>query len=176
MKLRHQRALIWSMFHLQWKWVKMDYTKGYLRKSLLQIVDCFVETPLYWFMTLQWRHNGHDGISIHQPHNYLLNCLFRKHQITGPYAGNSPVTGEFPAQMATNAKNVSIWWRHHAYIRHNYTIPINTIYLPWLLLSPLILLPISSVRYLLDNVHISPEGIFMHQVIHKYRKNIFAHT
>ena len=24
------------------------------------------------------------------------------------------VTGEFPAQMASNAENVSIWWRHHA--------------------------------------------------------------
>ena len=23
------------------------------------------------------------------------------------------VTGEFPAEMASNAKNVSIWWRHH---------------------------------------------------------------
>ena len=23
------------------------------------------------------------------------------------------VTGEFPAQMASNAENVSIWWRHH---------------------------------------------------------------
>ena len=29
--------------------------------------------------------------------------------------GNSPVTGEFPAQKATNAENVSIWWRHHAF-------------------------------------------------------------
>ena len=28
-------------------------------------------------------------------------------------AGNLPVTGEFPAQMASNAENVSIWWRHH---------------------------------------------------------------
>ena len=28
-------------------------------------------------------------------------------------AGNSPATGEFPAQMANNAENVSIWWRHH---------------------------------------------------------------
>ena len=27
--------------------------------------------------------------------------------------GNSPVTGEFPAQMTSNAENVSIWWRHH---------------------------------------------------------------
>ena len=26
---------------------------------------------------------------------------------------NSPVTGEFPAQKASNAENVSISWRHH---------------------------------------------------------------
>ena len=25
----------------------------------------------------------------------------------------TPGTGEFPAQMASNAENVSIWWRHH---------------------------------------------------------------
>ena len=30
-----------------------------------------------------------------------------------PLCGNSPWTGEFPAQMASNAENVSIWWRHH---------------------------------------------------------------
>ena len=30
-----------------------------------------------------------------------------------PLCGNSPGTGEFPAQMASNAENVSIWWRHH---------------------------------------------------------------
>ena len=23
------------------------------------------------------------------------------------------MTGEFPTQMASNAENVSIWWRHH---------------------------------------------------------------
>ena len=28
-------------------------------------------------------------------------------------AGKSPVTGEFPAQEASNAVNVPIWWRHH---------------------------------------------------------------
>ena len=27
----------------------------------------------------------------------------------------SPATGEFPAQMASNAENVSIWWRHHVW-------------------------------------------------------------
>ena len=30
-------------------------------------------------------------------------------------AGNSSVTGEFPAQMAINAENVSIWWRHRGH-------------------------------------------------------------
>ena len=33
-------------------------------------------------------------------------------------AGNTPVTGEFPAQMASNAENVSIWWPHHEEKNH----------------------------------------------------------
>ena len=33
--------------------------------------------------------------------------------VTGLCAGNSPATGEFPAQISSYAKNVSIWWRHH---------------------------------------------------------------
>ena len=37
-------------------------------------------------------------------------------RVTGLCAGNSPVTGEFPAQMACNADSVSIWWRHHGRI------------------------------------------------------------
>ena len=40
----------------------------------------------------------------------------RKHQSSASLAfvlGNSPVTGEFPTQMASNAENVSFWWRHH---------------------------------------------------------------
>ena len=70
--------------------------------------------------TLQWRHNGLDSVSNHQSHDCLLNRLFRRRpkkpsklRVTGLCAGNSPGTGEFPAQMASNAENVSIWWRHH---------------------------------------------------------------
>ena len=37
-----------------------------------------------------------------------------KLRVTGLCAVNSPETGEFPAQMASNAENVSIWWSHHA--------------------------------------------------------------
>ena len=69
---------------------------------------------------LQWRHNGRDSISNHQPHDCLLNHLYRrrskktsKFRVTGLCAGNSPGTGEFPAQMASYTENVSIWWRHH---------------------------------------------------------------
>ena len=70
--------------------------------------------------TLQWRHNGRGSVSNHQPHDCLLNRLFRRRskktsklRVTGLCAGNSPGTGEFPAQMASNAENVSIWWRHY---------------------------------------------------------------
>ena len=75
---------------------------------------------LILFHTLEWRHNGHDSVSNHQPHDRLLNRLFRRRskktsklRVTGLCVGNSPGTGEFPAQMASNAENVSIWWRHH---------------------------------------------------------------
>ena len=72
-------------------------------------------------MTLLWRHNGRDGVSNHQPQDYLLNRLFRRRskktsKLTGLCVGNSPVTGEFPAQMASNAENVSIWWRHDGFV------------------------------------------------------------
>ena len=63
---------------------------------------------------LRWRHNGLESVSNHQPHDCLLNRS--KLRVTGLCVGNSPVTGEFPAQMASNAENVSIWWRHHAHI------------------------------------------------------------
>ena len=36
-----------------------------------------------------------------------------KRCVTGFCEGNSPVTGECPAQGASNAENVSIWLRHH---------------------------------------------------------------
>ena len=36
-----------------------------------------------------------------------------KLRVTDLCVGNTPVTGEFSAQMASNTKNVSIWWRHH---------------------------------------------------------------
>ena len=80
-------------------------------------------------MTLHWRHNEHDGVSNHQPHDWLLDRLFRcgakkasKLRGTGLCAGNWPVTDEFPAQRTRNAENVFIWWRHHEL---KYTLTIH---------------------------------------------------
>ena len=59
--------------------------------------------------------------------NRLFGCRSKKTsklRVTGLCAGNSPGTGEFPTQMASNAENVSIWWRHHDYAttdKVNYT-------------------------------------------------------
>ena len=84
-------------------------------------------------MALYWRNNGHHSVSNHQPHDCLLNGLFRRRSmkisklhVTGLCAGNSPETGEFPAQMASNAENVSIWWRHHGIPQGCHTGGIGT--------------------------------------------------
>ena len=48
-----------------------------------------------------------------------------KVRVTGHWAGNSPLIGEFPAQRASNADSFSIWWRHHrqcAYLQNSLII------------------------------------------------------
>ena len=89
------------------------------------LTDFYIWQTLYYIVlwrnivpnnSSQWRHNGRDSVSNH---DCLLNRLFRRRskktsklRVIGLCVGNSPVTGEFPAQMASNAKNVSISWRH----------------------------------------------------------------
>ena len=69
-----------------------------------------------YVIALRWRHIEYDGVSNHQPNDCLLNRLFRprwkkasKLRATDLCAGNSPVTGEFPAQRASNAENVLLF-------------------------------------------------------------------
>ena len=76
---------------------------------------------------LQWRHNERNGVPNHQRLDCLLNRLFgrrwkksSKLRPTGLCEGNSPVTGEFPAQKTNNAENVSILWRHHGFLMGYY--------------------------------------------------------
>ena len=90
------------------------------RHAGLSLITCGRQSLATWKGALQWRHNERDGVSNHQTHDCLLNRLFRLRSkktsqlsVTGLCAGNSSVTGEFPAQRSSNAGNVSIWLCHH---------------------------------------------------------------
>ena len=74
-----------------------------------QLCDCTKEDNDWKYLmerignSLQWRHNGGYGISYHQPHDCLLNRLFRRRskktpklRVTGLCAEKSPATSEFP--------------------------------------------------------------------------------
>ena len=78
---------------------------------------------------LHWRHNDHGGVSNHQPRGCLTQSFIQtqmKENIKAPrhwpLCGEFTGTGEFPAQRASNAENVSIWWRHH-----ESTLPLQAI-------------------------------------------------
>ena len=100
----------------------MKYTGG---MEYILVIFYWYDLKFHWFkaehdirLTLQWRHTGPHGVSNHQPHHCLINRFIQaqiKENITAlrhwPLWGE--YSGEFPAQMASNAENVSIWWRHH---------------------------------------------------------------
>ena len=78
------------------------------------LIKCCVET---WY-SIQYSLT----ITVYSTVIVKLYCFFRRRskktsklRVTVLCAGNSPVTGEFPAQRASYAENVSIWWRHHVY-------------------------------------------------------------
>ena len=71
------------------------------------------------FVPLQWRHDKGDGVSNHRRLDCLLSGLFRRRsektsklRVIGLCEGNPPVW--WIPHTASNAENVSIWWRHHA--------------------------------------------------------------
>ena len=101
------------MAFMLWLYIYINY--------IYRLSACSVVSPSpYAPYAVWWSHNERDGVSNHQPHDCLLNRLFMcrskktsKLHVTGFCAGNSPLTGEFPAQRASNAENISIGWRHH---------------------------------------------------------------
>ena len=112
-------------------------TKPTPEKHILPPLDstAFPYARAHSKLTLQWRHNERDGVSNHQPRDCLLNRLFgrrsketSKLRVTGLCAGNSPVSGEFPAQRTSNAENVIFWWRHHEQQMGMY---LNVLYIKW---------------------------------------------
>ena len=112
-----------------WRYVDSGYLDGSQNNALLWVIR-LLKLSCGWHHMAQvipwallWRHNEGECVSNHQPHDCLLSHLFGrwskktpKLRVAGLCAGNSPETDEFPAQMASNAENVSIWWRHHGTI------------------------------------------------------------
>ena len=117
----------------------------YIYKYTISFYWQYFLVSMHWHqIPLRWRHNGHECVSNHQPRHCLPNRLFERRskktsklRVTGLCAGNSPGTGEFPAQMASNAENVSIWWRHHALPdigSHHADSTVTTYSLTWITL------------------------------------------
>ena len=86
-------------------------------------------TPIFTItlsiLPIQWRHNECGGVSNHRCLDCLPNRLFRriskktsKLRVTGLCERYYQTNGEFPAQRASNAENVSIWLHHHAEAIH----------------------------------------------------------
>ena len=86
---------------------------------------------------LQWRHNGHDGVSNHHSPDCLLNRLFSRRSkkasklcVTGLCVGNSPVTGRkwpvtrkmFPfddvIMRLPRVYRISTWWVNQVYEKY----------------------------------------------------------
>ena len=129
---RHQCPLYWPFVRGNHWWPVNSPHKGSVTRKKKRPCD---DVIICWLVpnkryssagwSLQWRHYKRLGVSDHQPHDdCLLGHLFRRRSrktsklhVTGLCAGNSPVTGEFPIQRASNAENISIWWRHH--VKHH---------------------------------------------------------
>ena len=134
-----QRASIAGSVSISWHhYVIVHYVKTVLKVLERDTVSKYMKAHLW--RTLQWRHKGRDSVSNHQPRDCLLNRLFRrrskktsKHPVIGLCAGNSPLTGEFPAQMASDAENASIWWPQHVRIPYTYMDDLER--WVWLLLT-----------------------------------------
>ena len=86
--------------------VKLCYNRMVIHlQTVTQSVTIRMAIPL------QWRHNRRDDVWNHQHHDCLLDLIFRRRskktsklRVTNLCAGNSPVTGEFPAQMGVTRK------------------------------------------------------------------------
>ena len=106
------QPMLWTLsFHENW-WIEASILHSIWYQFFRDTGTALFITHWGWVthLSLQWRHNGRNNVSNHQPHHCLLNRLFRRRskktsklRVIGICAVNSPVTGEFPVQMANDA-------------------------------------------------------------------------
>ena len=84
------------------------------------LVSSNISCDLVSHFTLQWRHNDHYGTLSDQPRDFFTQPFIQvyiKENIKAlrhwPLCVEFTDNQWFPVQRASNAENVSIWWRHH---------------------------------------------------------------
>ena len=110
-----------------YKGVLLDYTRFWTKSRVVgcsvELLKCSCDDTITWNISSITVPSWWAWWRLKSPASRLFTqSLFRprskktsKLRVNGLCAGNSPVTGEFPAQRASNADNVSIWWRHHGF-------------------------------------------------------------
>ena len=114
-------SIHWSIYVALWG---DELRNNWWVTSILHFIIFFSGAPQ------TWRHNIHhyDDIIMTTVSSQITSLAVvysivysgadeRKHQTPRhwPLCGEFTGTGEFPAQRASNAENVPIWWRHHDY-------------------------------------------------------------
>ena len=110
------------IFQSRARWVSTAWfaTRANIWGPLIRASSRCLDGVRTLIISLQWHNNKRHGVSNHRRYGCSLSRLFRRRSkktsklcVTGLCEGNSPATGEFPAQGASNAENDSIWWRQH---------------------------------------------------------------
>ena len=103
---KHYQNLVWTKLQMWcllfvYKLTCLWYPCIYSNLTHIHFPTCLCWTGgleyCEMIFSLRWRHNDHDSVSDHQPHGWLLNCLFRRRskktsklRVTGLCVGNSP--------------------------------------------------------------------------------------
>ena len=129
---------------------------------------------------LQWRHNESDYISNHR----CLHCFStvgpgadqRKDQSSASLASVRGVHRwrvNYPPKKASNAENVSIWWRHHVVLDIHLTHFILTLHLATTKTILLVLFPAHLYVFPFSEIHIRAKSD--HRPVHsKLRHQLFS--
>ena len=125
---KHMRSIITSGFQTDGVGLLMPRRLVPRLRTILTFTMYHILDPLNKIHASQLKH-GRNGCHFHysdvimgpmasQNTSPAIEAQIKENtklRVTDHCARNSPLTGEFPAQRASNAENVSIWWRHHAH-------------------------------------------------------------
>ena len=111
---REEAQWLYTLYHLAVAYIDIQHHRSW--SSLVQIIACWL-TAWWHYNDVLMSTNASQITSLTIVYSTVYSGADQRyHQSSAPLAfcvGNSLVTGEFPAQKASNAENVSIWWRHH---------------------------------------------------------------